>query len=192
MVQVNDPAGTPPAQRPDGARTAEVSPPGERARRKGRFGAVLASLTDDPVGRTGSELTTGAVLGGWFRPESTRPPVSAARPGAAPSAADRVLLGARGDVAEARIRIGTGPLAGTELSVSAGPGARLVEAALLTCSAGSRQTLSLAMEEIRARLRAKGIVLTTGPSSQAGSRGRGFPSDDETGALPPGGAPAGP
>jgi hypothetical protein len=98
-------------------------------------------------------------MAGWFRSEIARPATPAAGLGAPASVRDRILIGANGDTAEARIRIGTGPLAGTELSLSASSGGRLVEATLLTCAAGSRQTLSVALEEIRVRLRGKGIVL---------------------------------
>lgn len=89
------------------------------------------------------------------------------------AAIDRLLVGTAGGVAEARIRIGAGALAGVEIQLtSAGPQA--VTAQLLTAGAGSRQTLSVAMEEIRLRLRDKGIALgaSVRPGRPAGEAGR--------------------
>jgi hypothetical protein len=77
--------------------------------------------------------------------------------GAVLQTADRVLFGTGHSLGEARIQIGTGPMAGVEIRLVTGNGA--VEAQLLTPTVASRQTLSLAMEEIRQRLRAKGITL---------------------------------
>jgi hypothetical protein len=77
---------------------------------------------------------------------------------AAATASDRLLVGTAGGVAEARIRIGAGALAGVEIQLTC-VGPQAVTAQLLTAGAGSRQTLSVAMEEIRLRLRDKGIAL---------------------------------
>jgi hypothetical protein len=88
---------------------------------------------------------------------------------------DRVLVGTVGGDAEARIRIGTGALAGAEIRLTAAAGSPAVTAQLLTPGAGSRQTLSVAMEEIRLRLRDKGIALT---SSVARGRSADDPSHD--------------
>jgi hypothetical protein len=106
-----------------------------------------------------AQSASAAALAGWFRSEIGGPARAADGLGAPAGVRDRILIGAHADMAEARIRIGTGPLAGTELSLTASSGGRLVEATLLTCAAGSRQTLSVALEEIRVRLRGKGIVL---------------------------------
>jgi hypothetical protein len=84
---------------------------------------------------------------------------------------DRVLVGTVGGDAEARIRIGAGALAGAEIRLTASVGSPAVTAQLLTPGAGSRQTLSVAMEEIRLRLRDKGITL-------ASSVARGRAADD--------------
>jgi hypothetical protein len=84
---------------------------------------------------------------------------------------DRILVGTVGGDAEARIRIGAGALAGAEIRLCAVAGSAAVTAQLLTPGAGSRQTLSVAMEEIRLRLRDKGIAL-------ASSVVRGRPVDD--------------
>jgi hypothetical protein len=80
---------------------------------------------------------------------------------------DRVLVGSLAGDAEARIRIGAGALAGAEIRLTVIAGSPAVTAQLLTPGAGSRQTLSVAMEEIRLRLRDKGIAFTS-----SGARGR--------------------
>jgi hypothetical protein len=71
------------------------------------------------------------------------------------------LIGSGPDGAEARIRIGSGALAGAEIQLSTASAGHVVEARLLTHAASSRQTLSLVMDEIRLRLRDRGIVLST-------------------------------
>ena len=114
----------------------------------------------------GAESASGAaVLGGglgWFKPEPIRVGPPAAKLAAAPAATakvDRVLIGSAGGEAEARIRIGAGALAGAEIRLTTTAGSQAVTAQLLTPTAGSRQTLFVAMEEIRLRLRDKGIAL---------------------------------
>jgi len=112
-------------------------------------------------------------MAGWFRSE---PSVGTGRTAAAtsvgsPRAVDRVLVGAGPDGAQARIRIGAGALAGTEIQLSSAACGRAVEARLLTHTASSRQTLSVVMDEIRSRLRDRGIVLsTTGVGTRRGAR----------------------
>jgi hypothetical protein len=112
-------------------------------------------------------------MAGWFRSEpsvSTGPPAAATAVGP-PRAVDRVLVGAGPDGAQARIRIGAGALAGTEIQLSSVASGRAVEARLLTHTASSRQTLSVVMDEIRSRLRDRGIVLsTTGAGAPRGAR----------------------
>ncbi len=125
----------------------------------------------------GDEL--GAEVAGLLGSGGNAPPPAALRvapPPAKTAAApvgrvDRVLVGTVGGDAEARIRIGTGALAGTEIRLTVAAGSPAVTAQLLTPGAGSRQTLSVAMEEIRLRLRDKGIALTS-------SVARGRPADD--------------
>jgi hypothetical protein len=90
---------------------------------------------------------------------------------AAAAKIDRVLIGNAGGEAEARIRIGAGALAGAEIRLTTTAGSQAVTAQLLTPTAGSRQTLFVAMEEIRLRLRDKGIAL-------ASSVGRSRPESD--------------
>ena len=98
-------------------------------------------------------------MAGWFRAE-VQPGPPSGTPAVAPSrSVDRVLIGGAGDSAEARIQIGTGALAGTEIRLQATPGGGVIEAQLLTRVDGSRQTLSVVMDEIAARLRGKGIAL---------------------------------
>jgi hypothetical protein len=88
---------------------------------------------------------------------------------------DRVLIGNAGGEAEARIRIGAGALAGAEIRLSTTAGSQAITAQLLTPTAGSRQTLLVAMEEIRLRLRDKGIALASpagrSPPGSGGSSG---------------------
>ena len=87
-------------------------------------------------------------------------------------------IGSGPDGAQARIRIGAGALAGTEIHLSSASG-QTVEARLLTHAASSRQTLSVVMDEIRSRLRDRGIVLATrrcgraSPPAQASEVGVG-------------------
>jgi len=132
------------------------------------------------AGGSGSAVEAAALAGGpgWFKPEPIRvgPPASKIAPAAAtkPAAAteiDRVLIGSTGGEAEARIRIGAGALAGAEIRLTTIAGSQAVTAQLLTPTSGSRQTLFVAMEEIRLRLRDKGIAL-------ASSVGRNRPESD--------------
>jgi len=131
----------------------------------------------------GHETSHAAAMSGWFRPEPPGLTGSAAAGGrtggvaaaAGARAIDRVLIGAGPDGAEARIRIGAGALAGTEIQLSGGGAGHVVQARLLTHAASSRQTLSMVMDEIRSRLRDRGIVLSvrapgtsaTGPGNEA-------------------------
>ncbi len=96
---------------------------------------------------------------------------------APPAKIDRVLIGSTGGEAEARIRIAGGALAGAEIRLTATAGSQAVTAQLLTPTAGSRQTLFVAMEEIRLRLRDKGIALASAvgrsrPESEVSGDGR--------------------
>jgi hypothetical protein len=93
-------------------------------------------------------------------------------------AVDRILIGTGAGGAEARIRIACGPLAGSEIRLVAASGRAGVEAELLTSAAGSRETLGAAMDEIRRRLRGKGIALGARPRGSldgTGERRRGEP-----------------
>jgi hypothetical protein len=117
---------------------------------------------------TAPEAASAAAMAGWFRSEP--PAVTANAPGKTTGGAavtgarsvDRVLIGSGPDGPQARIRIGTGALAGTEIQLSGGAHGHAVEARLLTHAATSRQTLSVVMDEIRLRLMDRGIVLSLG------------------------------
>jgi hypothetical protein len=76
-----------------------------------------------------------------------------------PAAVDRILMAAGAGGGEARVRIVSGPLAGSEIRLVAVIGQAAVQAQLLTSPAGSRETLMAAMDEVRRRLRGKGIAL---------------------------------
>jgi hypothetical protein len=115
-----------------------------------------------------------AALAGWSRPSDAPrppappPPIAPPAPPAPPPRIDRILIGDVGGDVEARIRIGAGVLAGSEIRLSSAPGSRAVAAELLTRTDGSRQTLSVAMDELRLRLRRKGIVLAARPRGADG------------------------
>jgi hypothetical protein len=66
---------------------------------------------------------------------------------------ERVLLGGTAEKPEARIRIGTGALAGAEFRVTATGGEVAVQARLLTATVASRKTLAVAIDEIARRMR---------------------------------------
>ena len=72
---------------------------------------------------------------------------------------ERVLVGLRGTDPEARVSIADGSPGGAEIRLIAIGGGRRIAAEILTATAGSRETLSNAMEEIRVRLRRRGIAL---------------------------------
>ncbi|HLK90162.1 MAG TPA: hypothetical protein VKZ18_09725 [Polyangia bacterium] len=91
---------------------------------------------------------------------------------AAPARIDRLLLGEVDGAAEARIRIAAGTLAGAEIRLTVA-GAHAVTAQLLTPGAGSRETLSMVMEEIRRRLRDKGIAVLAPSAGDGDGRGTG-------------------
>jgi len=164
-MQVSDSQGP---VRTGGAGKEEVRSAGDEAAdqersRSGRgFRRALERKFGDSSG--GHEIASAAALAGWFRSEAT--------PGASPNAAakiagvagaravDRILIGSGPEGAQARIRIGAGALAGTEIQLSTSAAGRAVEAQLLTHAASSRQTLAVVLDEIRSRLRDKGIVLS--------------------------------
>ena len=129
------------------------------------FRKALERGRRDPVTGNTNDGASAAALAGWFRPECAGAPAVAKTAGvagvAASRAADRVLIGSGPDGAQARIRIGAGALAGTEIHLSSASG-QTVEARLLTHTASSRQTLSVVMDEIRSRLRDRGIALAVG------------------------------
>jgi len=85
----------------------------------------------------------------------------ASRPSCARVAAvERVLIGVRAHVPEARIRIADGGGGGAEIRLTVLADGRTVAWQLLTPATGSRETLSDVMRQVRLRLRRRGIVLT--------------------------------
>jgi hypothetical protein len=117
-----------------------------------------------PLTRAADPPPTGGALSSWFRPEwparaATGPPAATAAP-----SIERVLVGTGPQGEEARILIGAGPLAGTEIRLLATGG--VVEAQLLTRSESSSQTLAVALGEVKVRLRARGLVLRTVPADR--------------------------
>jgi hypothetical protein len=167
-MQINDSQPAPPPVK-DQVRSAGGDPARRRGARSGQgFREALARKRRSPTAGDGEpETANAAAMSGWFRPEPpglTGGAAAAGRVGGVAAAGgaravDRVLIGAGPQGAEARIRIGAGALAGTEIQLSGGAGGQVVEARLLTHAASSRQTLSVVMDEIRSRLRDRGIVL---------------------------------
>ncbi len=167
-VPVNDIMG---ASAPSGPRKDDLSSAGRDADRKpvrsgARFRQALRrDGSGDGAGpEAGSAIA--AALAGWLRPEppprpSSPPPLAPAAPPSAPPKIDRILIGDVGGDVEARIRIGSGALAGAEIRLSSAPGSSAVAAEVLTRTDGSRHTLSVVMDELRLRLRSKGIALAT-------------------------------
>jgi len=84
------------------------------------------------------------------------PPSSSTRA----AAVERVLIGVRAHVPEARIRIADGGGGGVEIRLTVLGDGRTVAWQLLTPATGSRETLSDVMRQVRLRLRRRGIVLT--------------------------------
>jgi hypothetical protein len=159
--------------RKDEARGAEAPGATDAAGRRARPSRFREALKRGAADEIASQVTATLGAGGNGLPPT---PIRVAPPptkiATAPAARiDRVLVGTVGGDAEARIRIGSGVLAGAEIRLTAAAGSPAVTAQLLTPGAGSRQTLSVAMEEIRLRLRDKGIALTS-------SVARGRPADD--------------
>src|SRR5262245_6577151 len=156
---------------------AAGDPPAERPPSGAGFRRALDRKGRHPPGPGGQDdAAAAAAMAGWFRSE---PPVATGRNAAVtavapPRAVERVLVGAGPEGAQARIRIGAGALAGTEIQLSSVASGRAVEARLLTHTASSRQTLSVVMDEIRSRLRDRGIVLST---TGAGPRRSAPPAD---------------
>jgi hypothetical protein len=183
-MQVSDSAAAPPigTGTKDEARAAADDRANDGRRRTG--GSFRGALDGRRAAAAGGDVASAAALAAWFRPESMAasygaPPPRPAAAVAAAGAIDRILIGAGPDGAQARIRIASGALAGTELQLFSGAAGHTVEARLLTHAASSRETLSVVMDEIRARLRDKGIVLSaTLPAAPARRRARDVGSLD--------------
>src|SRR5436190_17513734 len=167
-MQINDAQAPPPAAPSPKEEVRSVGDErgtGAEARSGERFRDTLRrKRRGDSDGR---DAATAAAMTGWFRHETTSAapapaPVKPTGPAAlgAARAVDRILIGSGPEGAQARIRISGGALAGTEIQLASGGAGNIVEARLLTHAASSRQTLAVALDEIRSRLRAKGIVLS--------------------------------
>jgi len=190
-MQISDAPGPPPAAK------EEVRPVGDDRGGKAdgqsgdRFRDTLRRKKRGAVEGEGRDAATAAAMTGWFRHEATPPaPAAPAARATGPAVAaaartvDRILIGSGPEGAQARIRIGAGTLAGTEIQLATGAGGNTVEARLLTHAASSRQTLAVALDEIRSRLRAKGIVLSARAPADAG-RARAVDAEaDAVGASP--------
>jgi hypothetical protein len=181
-VQVSDLTTTGGAQ---SARTDELGGAGgDSAHRRTRPSKPFRD-TFKHAGGSAAAAESAALAGGpgWFNPEPIRvglPAVKLPPAAAGASKIDRLLIGNVGGEAEARIRIGAGALAGAEIRLSTTAGSQAVTAQLLTPTAGSRQTLLVAMEEIRLRLRDKGIALAT-PGGRSSPGSDGSPGDARRG-----------
>ena len=92
------------------------------------------------------------------RPALHRPRVGGQR--AVPGALTQVLLGGGPRAAEARIRISDGRGGSAEIRLASAAGGRDIAVQVLTAAAGSRETLTGVMNEVRLRLRRRGIALT--------------------------------
>ncbi|HSS37562.1 MAG TPA: hypothetical protein VLT58_02220 [Polyangia bacterium] len=93
--------------------------------------------------------------------------------GAAPSVT-QVLLGGGPRAAEARIRIADGRGGSAEIRLASVAGRRDIAVQVLTGAAGSRETLTGVMNEVRLRLRRRGIALTdVGVTDSPAARDRG-------------------
>jgi hypothetical protein len=110
------------------------------------------------------------------------PPAPPARPALRVSPHQRVLVGSGGAAGQARIQIGSGRLAGSEIQLSVS--GSLVDARLLTSHEASRQTLVTAMEGARQRLRERGLLLRT-VIAAPGSRDRELRDADRSGRGAP-------
>jgi hypothetical protein len=168
-MQVSDaPAAGSPAGRDSVGAVADDATSDRRSRSGQRFRGALERKRRDAQGGGAQgdgapEAASAAAMAGWFRAETAAASAKAigvAGPSGA-RAVDRILIGAGPEGPQARIRIGAGALAGTEIQLTGGAAGRAVEARLLTHTASSRQTLSVVMDEIRSRLRDRGIVLST-------------------------------
>jgi hypothetical protein len=123
---------------------------------------------DENGGGTISSLIPELIkMSSWTRSEGPYlQPAPRAAVSEAPRLSERILVGGGPHGPEARIQIGDGPLAGIEIRLLAAAGG--IEAQLLTPTEGSRQTLISAMDEVKQRLRQKGIALRAGTVSTRG------------------------
>lgn len=96
------------------------------------------------------------------------------------SSVDRVLIGQSDLGAEARIRIASGMIAGTEVQIVAGKNG--VEASVLAAPENSRRNVDYAMEEMAYRLRRKGYsvqITDNSPGRQEKPKQEGNEPDEQ-------------
>jgi hypothetical protein len=151
---------------PVAAPAARLAEPSHRARLPAAAGGDFARLLQRPARKGVEEPLAppeGPALAPWQRCEGPPRPRAMARPPPVAATGDRLLVSAGG--VEARLRIGSGPLAGAEIHLRQGAGG--IDAIVLTRIESSRQTLSVAMEEVARRLQRKGHVLRTHRSSRS-------------------------
>jgi hypothetical protein len=138
------------------------SPP----KRRSRDDTSSPSRDHQPGGvPQGPSAALAAGLTRWFRAESspTIPRPQSVRQPLPIAVTQRVLWGLEGANRQAQIQISGGKLAGSQIHLALA-GTR-IEAQLLTSSEASRQTLLTAMDRLRDRLRARGIIVSSAPSS---------------------------
>lgn len=124
-------------------------------------------------------------LGQWFRAEIPPASIPRVKRPLKIEAHQRVLMTSGATTPQARLEISGGKLAGSQILLSAsGP---RIEAQVLTGNEASRQTLVAAMNAVRERLRARGLLVASGvsrPSTPAQDRA-GVPPEDRDGFRAP-------
>ena len=139
------PAG--PGGKPDRAVVAHGALRRESGR---RFGGLVAG---------GSAVAPPSVRSGIIAAAASARPAGAAPVPVAASVV-RVLIGGGPGAAEARIRIADGAGGSAELRLASVAGGGGISVQVLTAAAGSREMLAGVMNEVRLRLRRRGIALT--------------------------------
>lgn len=134
------------AAKPD---RAPVAHSGARRESNRRFGGLVTGM----IAAAPPSVRLGTIVTGASRP------AGAPR---APAAASivRVLIGGGARGAEARIRIADGAGGIAEVRLASVGGGRAIAVQVLTAAAGSRETLAGVMNEVRLRLRRRGIAFT--------------------------------
>jgi len=130
-----------------------------------RFATVLAARARRREREAESNAPGASSFAGAGRAAA---PVSTGAPGQAPDrpaaeAPHRLLVSASPDHDGACLRIERGPFAGTEIHLSV-TGSH-VELCVLTPHEASRQTLAIAMEAVRTRLRTRGLTMSEASAS---------------------------
>ena len=158
-------ATTPAEAGPRGRLDRAAPGPGGRPGPGRRFGGLVAALSAGLPPSAGVGLTSAAA------------PRAGASIASAPCVS-RILIGGGPGLAEARIRIADGAGGSAEIRLAAVGGGREIAAQVLTAAVGSRDTLAGVMNELRLRLRRRGISLTDAeggdsPVARRGAGGRG-------------------